>query len=203
MNKDHLVSALSKYLPDKTAPYVVEQLISHQVIFTISKPRRSKLGDYRPPFKGLGHRISVNGDLNPYHFLLTTLHELAHLDCWERHKSKVSPHGDEWKSAFQEQLFPVMKSQIFPDDVHLAINKYIGKPKSSSCYDPALVRTLQQYDDPDGMIFVSDIPVGNRFILPPDRIFVKGNKIRTRYKCISEKNNRPYLISSVARVHPL
>lgn len=203
MTRGELEAALSRYLPEQTAPYVVGQLITHQVEFTIAAPRRSKLGDYRPPYNRRGHRISINGDLNPYHFLLTTLHELAHLDCWKQFKDRVAPHGGEWKTAFQDQMTPVLKDQVFPDDVQLAIERYISSPKSSSCYDPVLVKTLQQYNEPDGLIYLSDIPEGRKFILPPDKVFVKGGKVRTRYKCMNEHNNRPYLISPVARVFPL
>lgn len=203
MTKDQLAEKLSIYLPEGTSHMVSEQLIQHQVQFKISKPRASKLGDYRPPHGNHGHRISVNGDLNPYHFLLTTLHEFAHLDCWVKHKNRVAPHGNEWKTAFQEQLDPVLRDSIFPDDVQKAIERYIQRPKAASCSDPTLVRTLSNYDRPDGLVFLSELPDESRFELPEGRFFIKGPKLRTRYKCKNLQNNRYYLVSSVARVRPI
>ena len=39
------------------------------------------------------HRISVNGNLNKYSFLITLIHELAHLLTFTQYKNRVDPHG--------------------------------------------------------------------------------------------------------------
>jgi hypothetical protein len=66
-----------------------------------------------------------------------------------------------------------------------------------------LVKTLQQFDAEDGLAYVSELPEGSRFLLPPRRVFVKGHKVRSRYNCVNEANKKPYLISAIARVMPL
>jgi SprT protein len=53
------------------------------MLFCDYPARSSKLGDYRPPQRGLPHRISVNHNLNQHEFLITLIHEMAHLLCWE------------------------------------------------------------------------------------------------------------------------
>ena len=66
----------------------------------ITKPRKSKLGDFRILINGRG-QISVNENLNRYAFLITITHELAHAFVWKRYKTRVMPHGKEWKSTFK------------------------------------------------------------------------------------------------------
>ena len=50
----------------------------------ISRPRKSKLGDFRPPRLGQIARITMNADLGPFQFLTTLTHEIAHLIAWEK-----------------------------------------------------------------------------------------------------------------------
>ena len=96
---------LSDYLPELSVPIVFDWVKSNNVQLKIAKNTTTKLGDYRPPQGRYGfHRISVNHDLNKYNFLLTFVHEFAHLKNWEQHKRNVNPHGKEWKLAFREFL---------------------------------------------------------------------------------------------------
>jgi len=98
------ISLLEEYLPSGVAEDVWSRVEKDNVRFRIAKPRKTKLGDYRPPYGKHGHRISVNADLNPYSFLITVLHEFAHLETWKKFKRTTKPHGNEWKMAFQERL---------------------------------------------------------------------------------------------------
>ena len=76
---ENYANKLKPFLPEKTEGYISELILKHEANFTIARKRKTKLGDYRRPFNGQGHRISVNGDLNQYGFLITTVHEFAHL----------------------------------------------------------------------------------------------------------------------------
>ena len=78
----------------------------------IKKPRLTKLGDYRCPQNGKGHIISINNNLNPYAFLITLTHEIAHMMVWEKHQNKVLPHGSEWKEMFQKLMLNFLP--LFP-----------------------------------------------------------------------------------------
>jgi SprT protein len=97
-------SALADYLPDGCLEAVLEYIYLHKVQLTITKARGSILGDYRHPYNGKGHRISVNGDLNKYTFFVTLLHEIAHLITFEQHGRKAIAHGKEWKTNFGKLL---------------------------------------------------------------------------------------------------
>src|SRR5690554_6336368 len=90
------ISILEKYMPAQAAELIAQWIAETSCQFKITGSRKSKFGDYRPPFGGKGHRISVNHDLNPYAFLITTVHEFAHLHTWHEHKNKVQPHGPNW-----------------------------------------------------------------------------------------------------------
>ena len=73
------ISALQHFLPPNTYDAVSAYLHQYHVHLTVAKERKSILGDYRHRTHGKNHRISVNGNLNKYAFLITLLHELAHL----------------------------------------------------------------------------------------------------------------------------
>ncbi|RZK82169.1 MAG: sprT domain-containing protein, partial [Pedobacter sp.] len=115
------VEVLSQYMPLGAAPVIARWIDYFQCEFKISKSRSTKLGDYRHPFNGVGHKISVNNNLNQYSFLVTTVHEFAHLLTWNDHKNKVKPHGEEWKKNFKRMMVPFIDQQVFPEDIQYAI----------------------------------------------------------------------------------
>ena len=51
---------------------VVEIFLASNVKFKIVNGRKTKLGDFRASASGEKHQITVNGDMNPYSFLITT-----------------------------------------------------------------------------------------------------------------------------------
>ena len=59
--------------------------------------------------------LYIYNDLNQYAFLITYLHEVAHLITYQKHKNKVAPHGKEWKNDFKIVLLPILNPQVFPD----------------------------------------------------------------------------------------
>lgn len=59
---------LSRYLPTGTDQQVLSLLQQHRVLLTITRERRTVLGDYRHRTHDQQHRITVNGNLNPYAF---------------------------------------------------------------------------------------------------------------------------------------
>ncbi|MBO6518188.1 MAG: SprT-like domain-containing protein [Bacteroidia bacterium] len=174
----------------------------HKVSFRIAKPRKSKLGDYRPPQRGNGHRISVNADLNPYAFLITVLHEFAHLVTWNDFGNKCAPHGREWKLAFKQLLKPYMEAPVFPDDVQEALGTYLVNPAASSCVDVNLSKALNKHDLVQKTM-LEDLPEGSTFRLKNGLVFEKGQRLRKRFKCFCLTNNRWYYVAAIAEVQPI
>src|SRR5690606_24218291 len=107
---------------------------------------RTKFGDYRFPDHRGRHRISVNSNLNPYAFLITLLHEIAHLKAFKDHGKIIKPHGMEWQKTFYDICKPFLEAQIFPEDVSESLLKSLKKGSASSCTDLGLYRSLKNYD---------------------------------------------------------
>lgn len=192
---------LTPFLPSGSEHYVAEFLIEKVVHFTVSKKRKTKLGDYRHPYEGKPHRISVNGDLNVYAFLVTTLHEMAHLTTYEKYGNRVKPHGEEWKNEFKSISKPIFEKAILPEDVQLALKNYLKNAKASSCSDDKLYRVLKRYDKTAG-ITLEELKTGAHFQLN-GKIFVKGKKLRTRFECEELSSQRKYRVLGLAEVEEL
>lgn len=197
MNK---IEVLAQYLPEQAAPIIAKWIDYFQCEFKISKNRATKLGDYRHPFKGNGHKISVNNDLNPYAFLVTTVHEFAHLLTYNDHKNKVKPHGAEWKNNFKRMMKPFFELNIFPEDIHHTITNYLNNPAASSCTDLTLARALKKYDADLATNRIEEIPINAVFTLKDGRKFKKGERIRKRYRCVCLDNGNIYLFNPLAEV---
>jgi len=126
---------------------VEHYLHQYKVHLTITRSRATVLGDYRHAIHGKNHRISVNGNLNPYAFLITLLHELAHLLTFQFHGNRVAAHGREWKKQFSELLKTFIQAEIFPDIIKDSLLKSLHNPAASSCADDDLLRVLRHYDE--------------------------------------------------------
>jgi SprT protein len=191
---------LAQYMPPAAAPVIARWIDYFQCEFKIAKGRRTKLGDYRHPFQGAGHKISVNNDMNPYAFLVTTVHEFAHLLTWNDHKNKVKPHGLEWKHNFKRMMHPFLEQQIFPEDIQKAISLYLHNPSASSCTDLQLSRALKKYDQASSGSRLEEIPLHTVFTIKDGRKFKKGERLRKRYRCTCLDNGHVYLFSPLAEV---
>jgi len=195
------VQVLARYMPPDAAPLVGRWIDYFKCEFKISRNRNSKFGDYRAPFGGKGHRISVNYDLNVYAFLVTTVHEFAHLHTWNQHQHKVKPHGSEWKENFKKMMQPFFEKDVFPADVKQAIVAYLNNPGASSCSDLNLYRSLRKYDAPKpDAVTVEKLPFKAVFKLKDGRVFRKEEQLRKRFKCTELATRRVYLFSPVAEV---
>jgi hypothetical protein len=199
--KARLEKQLRPYLPEGFEGMVADLLLRYPVRFAIKAPRNTKLGDYRPPYGDeKHHRISVNGDLNRYSFLITTLHEFAHLETWIQFGSRVKPHGEEWKQIYRNMLWPAISSGLLPKTIENALMRSLANTKASSCSDTQLSRVLRQFDDrPEGELSLEELPKNATFALQ-GKHFRKGDLRRTRYLCEELASRRNFLIHALATV---
>lgn len=200
--KNQYLEILERYVPESTAQLVYQWIQDYKIRLKITRARRSKLGDYRPPISGGLHQISVNHDLNKFAFLITLTHELAHLITWEQHKHNVAPHGQEWKNAFSTLLIDFIGKGVFPSDIEEALLKYIENPKASSCTDQNLYKVLRRYDAAPS-IHLDEISAGSIFALSNGEIYRKGAKRRTRFLCQHIASKKLYYVSGIAEVKVL
>lgn len=193
---------LLKYLPHAAVQQIFEWLTQSNVQLNISKSRSTKLGDYRPPHRVKYHKISVNHDLNKYQFLLTLVHELAHLKTYEAYRNKVNPHGKEWKLRFRELMMPFLNESVFPADLLEPLRKYLENP-SSSTSNSSLLHELRRYDGPKDYFTLDELPEHSLFRIHNGVVFKKVEKLRKRYKCLRLDNHRMYLVSPLVKVIPV
>lgn len=199
--KEAPINELSRFLPPHTFDAVWQYLQQYHVHLTVARERRSILGDYRHRTGDRNHRISINGNLNPYAFLITLIHELAHLLQFEQYGNKVFAHGQEWKAIFGKLLAQFIGSGVFPEDIKLALLKSITNPAASSCADELLLKTLRKYDTKKATgKMVEELAPGTLFKTADGRIFKKGEKARKRFKCVEVATKRLYLFSPVYEV---
>jgi hypothetical protein len=194
---------LQEYLPPDTLSYIKLLLSSHKVVIRITNPRKTRLGSFNAQRGFKTPEISVAKNLNPYAFLITLIHEIAHLKVWANHLRRRLPHGTEWKKIYTGILFPMIEQDVFPEDIKEALLKHLKNPKASTSADVQLDKVLKKYDHPsksDGLVHIEDIPDGSKFIWRTDRVFQKLHKIRKRYKCIELKTKRMYIFSPIAEV---
>src|ERR1700712_622213 len=141
--KEAPLHQLQEYLPPGTFDAVVQYLHQFKVHLTVARERRSILGDYRHRTAHSHHRISVNGNLNSYSFLITLLHELAHLLTFEKYGNRVQSHGREWKTLLGQLLAQFIKNKVFPVDIEKELLDTLRNPGASSCAEESLMRVLR------------------------------------------------------------
>ena len=194
------LDAIKKYIPDKAAQLVLDYLNLHKVHLTITKERKSVLGDYRHATTYNNHRISVNGNLNKYSFLITLIHESAHLITFTLHKNLVDPHGKEWKRIYGVLLRDFLQPDMFPPELLYYLNDSLHDLPASSCSDEKLMRVLKKYDKANGLLLVEQIGEGKLFDAGKGKLFRKGKKLRKRYQCVEMATGKLYLFSPIYEV---
>ncbi|MGB3592446.1 MAG: SprT-like domain-containing protein [Nonlabens sp.] len=174
----------------------------HGVQLEIVRERRTRHGDYRRLGNGL-HRITVNQNLNKYRFLITLVHEIAHLVAFAKFGNGIKPHGKEWKYTFQHLMLPFIRPEIFPERLLPLIARHFKNPRASSDTDASLSMALQAYDEDSNIKkYIFEIPNGALFSFN-NRRFKKGVKLRKRYSCVEINSSKVYLFQPNAQVEVL
>lgn len=192
-------TTLKRFAPEPFVPYLTELILKSKAKFKIVPGRSTKLGDFRIASGEEKPIITVNGNLNQYSFLITSLHEIAHLNTFRKYGNKVTPHGNEWKNEFRELLEPVLLSKLLPNDIEKALWKTFTNTKASSCSDLNLSRTLKKYDADNDTLTLEEIPAQAKFSLNGKQ-FEKGLLRRSRYLCKELHSGKQYLVHALATV---
>lgn len=192
---------LEKYIPEGSFDQVSKYLIKYRVHLTITRERISVLGNYQGAYNGKNHRISVNGNLNKFSFLITLIHELAHLLTFEKYGTRIIAHGAEWKYEYGKLLAIFISRKIFPKDIENELLTTLKNPSASSCTETSLLRTLRKYDPhKPGYYLLEDLPEKSFFKTTNGELFKKINQKRKRILCAMVGTSRQYLFSPVTEV---
>lgn len=190
---------LYKFLPQQAVLPCFELIKAHKVHLKIVNQRQTKHGDYKKKVNGQ-HQITVNGSLNKYRFLITLIHELAHLIAIEKYGKHIQSHGQEWKFIFQQLMMPYIKPEIFPQELLPFLNRHFQNPTASSDTDVHLAYALKKYDDEhEHTTHIHQINNGEKFKFR-GKIFQKiGLKVK-RYECVELSSGKHYLFNANAEV---
>lgn len=208
MSQEALIASiaekLEEHLPENTARGIASHLAKNGALLKIKRPRKTKYGDYRPHPDGVHHIITINVDLNQFAFLITLVHELAHMYQYKTYGRKVKPHGEEWKSYFKQLMQPYLQNEVFPFGVQSALTAYMQNPKASSCVDQSLQEALRVHDPvKEGVTTVSELTPPQQFEWGQGRVFKLEGKMRKRFKCVEVSTGRAFAFSPLTEVKPL
>lgn len=199
--KEAPLSSLEDFIPKGSLPAILKYLQQYKVHLTITRGRKSILGDYRHAIGNKTHRISVNGNLNQYAFLITLIHELAHLVTFMQFQHRVAAHGREWKDIYRMLLVQFLADNLFPANIKQALERSLHNLPASSCADENLTRILKVYDNnPNGLVMIEQLADGALFTIEGGRVFKKGNQLRKRFQCQEVASGKLYLFSPVYEV---
>jgi hypothetical protein len=200
----------STHIPAGAVGYCEALQRQYPFRFRLSRPRKTRFGDFRALPDRTTH-ITVNADLNPYAFLLTLVHEIAHCAVYHTYRRPGKPHGRTWQTTFQRLMTPLLTEALFPPDVLAPLRTYLSRPAATTSGHPALRQALSRYDrtgkplpanaasDLGGNVPGSHGPVLRQ--LPEGQVFqlrgktyVRGTLRRTRVVCKEVQSGRSYAV---------
>ena len=193
---------LARYIPEHAVKPVFELIVANQVHLKIVNERQTRHGDYRRALNGK-HEITVNASLNRYKFLITLIHEIAHLVAFEKFGRNIKPHGEEWKITFQRLMVPFIRPEIFPQHLLPLLARHFRNPSASSDTDTTLSLALKQFDQPTDKNYVFEIPYGSVFRISNGKIFKKIAVRTKRFECLEISTGKTYLFNPNAEVELL
>ncbi len=193
---------LESYIPFEAKTQIEALLANENVLVKVKSERKTKHGDYKMQPNGK-HQITINSNLNPYRFLITLVHEIAHLKAYKTYGRIIKPHGKEWKNTFQHLMLPFLRPEIFPETLLPLLAQHFKNPKASSDTDIELALALKKLNTESNKTLVFEVEEGNSFQLYNGRIFRKGKTRRKRIECIEIKSGRVYLFNPNAEVELL
>ena len=193
---------LLKYLPEHAVKPIFELIVDNHVHLKIVNERVTRHGDYRKGATGK-HEITVNASLNKYRFLITLIHEIAHLVAFEKYGRFIKPHGKEWKHVFQQMMISFIRPEIFPPHLLPLLARHFKNPSASSDTDATLALALKKFDKENDKNFIFDLPYGSLFRIHSGKIYQKGALRTKRYECTEVSSGRLYLFNPNAEVELL
>ena len=193
------INTIEPFVPPTSVTLLSKYLRQWEVNLVITQKRVTKHGDFRALHEG-GHQITVNEMPNPYRFLITTLHEIAHLVAYKNFGRTIKPHGKEWKTTYKKIMLPFLTPNIFPEALLEILQSHFRNPKASSDADFKLVMALNKFDPVNEKNYIFELERGEVFEIHNGRRFIRGKKRVKRYECREVDTGRMYLFSPHAQV---
>lgn len=203
-NEEQYRDTLRRHLNEDAVDWVYNYFTRNNIFLHITRQRTTKLGDYSWPQRGRKyHKITVNGDLNPYMFLWVFLHEAAHFETRLRLGGSVQPHGHEWQAEYARLLRENIA--FFPAEARDSIVRYANHIPFVRAIGRQIEETLHHYDKgyfSEAVTHLDDLPVGSIFRIKanPAILFRSDERRRTRWLCTDTATGRRYTVPAAAEV---
>jgi hypothetical protein len=199
MSSEQVITILQSHVPAVALEYCFTLWKSSPFELKITKSRQTKVGDFTSRRSKRHPRITLNNDLNRYLFLLTYVHEVAHLHVHLKFGERVEPHGETWRTTFTNLMVPLLWESVFPEEILHELRRHMINPKASSFADTELTQAFRKFDANASLVLLSEIPEGSIFRLS-GKYFQKGKLRRTRILCRELKSKKDYLVPADALV---
>ena len=199
MNANQVFTILQTHVPASTLDYCFTLWRASPFELKITKSRQTKVGDFTSRRTKRHPRITLNIDLNAFLFLVTYVHEVAHLRVYLVFGAREDPHGERWKTTFTDLMLPLLWESVFPEEILHALRRHMINPKASSFADTDLTLAFRKFDKNANQMVLSQVPDGSIFRLQ-GRYFKKGKLRRTRVLCRELQSKRDYLVPADALV---
>lgn len=199
MSSNEVFTILQTHVPPSSLEYCFALWKGSPFELKITRSRQTKVGDFTSRRTKRHPRITLNNDINPYLFLLTYVHEVAHLHVYLEYGTRVDPHGEKWKSTFTDLMLPLLWEPVFPEEILHELRRHMINPRASSFADTALTVAFRKFDKNANQMMLSQVPEGSIFRLQ-GKYFKKGRLRRTRVLCRELRSKRDYLVPADALV---
>lgn len=199
MNSNQVFTILQTHVPAAALEYCFNLWKTSPFELKITKSRQTKVGDFTSRHTRRHPRITLNNDLNSYLFLVTYVHEVAHLHVYLQFGSRVDPHGEKWRSTFTNLMLPILWESVFPEEILHELRRHMINPKASSFADSELTQAFRKFDKNSNQMVLSDVPEGSIFKLQ-GKYYKRGKIRRTRILCREMQSRRDYLVPADALV---
>lgn len=198
---ERMEMVLRRKTPEASVPYALKLWVDKPFEFSLKPSRKSKLGDFRMMPNYTYPLITVNANLNPYRFLMTYVHEVAHWYTLDLYGRDIPPHGKQWKHTFQKLMIPILDKTIWPEPILKVLVPHMINPKASSGADARLEMAFKAFDEgKKDVLTVLHIRAGEEFMLRGRR-FRKEQNRRTRALCCEVATGKKYLVPLTAEIN--
>ena len=190
---------LEHHVPAPSVAYCYDLWEPYHIHTVPTPPRHTLLSEFTSK-PNQRERITINNNLNSYNFLITYLHEIAHLEVYRSYKRRQPPHGKAWKAHFRALLLPTLNIETFPTSILSPLTQYSYNPTASTGTFLPLMQALKSIDAPHSdLVMVSELSEGQAFRLQ-QKVFIRGTQRRTRIVCIEKTSQKRYLVAAHAWV---
>ena len=194
------MKAVAPHMPDGWQAAIHTMLSANPILVRVVRSRKTKHGDHLVTGSREFSIITVNASGNPWQFVLTLLHEIAHAEVAHHSMHRIAPHGKEWKLAFRQLL--QAHRHLFPPDLVDPVMEYARNPLYSADSHGALGTALRRHDKQDLRPTVQELALGQRFSLDGKTVLIRQQLLRKWYRCVTT-DGRALRVSPMARVHTL